>query len=438
MRFGSSRLYWLLIALWLFPAAAYSQRLLDFYEQALESNPALQIRALGIEQAKAQEEIAAARLLPQISATGNYYWNDFRESGLEARRYDGVRAGLQARQALFDLVSYFRLKGARFFVSQSEYERGAAQLNLGGEVVDRYLNILHADDQIRHLQVEKETTEKQMQRLRFMRDRQLVRMTDVLEVEAYYQTLVTREVEASATRAVAVERLRETTGLTAKQLPTLARDTFPSVPGAEVHWVGMAARDNPNLVALLHAIDAARNLIESSRSEHFPQVALTATHYYSDQGFDNRQVPPYHVGTLGVQITIPLYEGGRVQASIRDAAARYEIARARYDAARREIERGARTAYLGAIASYARIGSTNEEVRALEKVLDSQQRSYSLGVTTIVDVLTAQQRLFKARTNQLEARYDYIRALTFLRVHAGTLEKKDLEEIDSWMALNEG
>ena len=199
-------------------------------------------------------------------AIGNYYWNDYRESGSPERRYDGVRGSLQVRQALLDLASYFKLQGAHSSVSQSEQEREAARMSLGGDVVDRYLAVL--------------------------------------------------------------------------------------------------------------------------------------------------------------------------QATVRDARARYEIARERHEGARREIERAARTAYLSAVASHARIGSTGEEVRALEKVLDAQHKSYELGVATILDVLIAQRRLFKSRSDRSKARYDHIRDLTVLRIQSGSLGPRDIEEIDGWMARN--
>jgi outer membrane protein len=143
------------------------------------------------------------------------------------------------------------------------------------------------------------------------------------------------------------------------------------------------------------------------------------------------------VSGIGVQVEIPLYSGGRVQAAEREANARFEIARESLEGARREVERDARTAYLTTVTSHARIGSTNAEVNALEKSLQAQQKSYELGVTTIVDVLNAQRLLLKSRSDQSKARYDYIRGLTTLRVHAGTLSLRDIEEIDSWMARTE-
>ena len=422
------------VVLGLLTLTVHAQSLLEFYRHALETSPALRSRQFGVERARAQQEQTASRLLPQVFASGNYYWNDYRESGIDSRRYDGTRTSLQARQALLDLASYFRLQGARFAVSQSEQEHEAARLTLAGEVVDRYLIVLQAGDEITHLEAEREATEGQMKRLRFMRERELAKVTDLYEVEAYYQGLLTRQIEARNAQAVALERLRETTGLAAQQVAVLVRDTFPGVPGREEQWVSDAARNNPQLTALQHAIDAARQLIESGRAEHMPQVSVTASKIHSDQGFDNRLVPPYNVGTIGVQVNIPLYEGGRVQATVREASARHDIAREQYEGARREIERDARTAYLSAVASHARINSTNEEVRALERVVDAQQKSYNLGVSTIVDVLIAQRRLYRSRSEQSKARYDFIRDMTNLRIQAGALTPQDIEEIDGWMA----
>ena len=424
----------LLLSICALPLVAHAQSLLDFYRRALESNPALRSRELGVEQARAQEELAASKLLPQVVASGSYYWNDYRESGLGQRNYDGSRTALQARQALLDLASYFKLQSARYTLAQSEQQREAARMALAGDIVERYLAVLQAADEIANLGAEKEAIESQLKRLRFMRERQLAKVTDLLEVEAYYQGLLTREIEARSAAAVALERLRETSGLAADRVAPLERMTFPPLSGAEAQWVDDAASNNPNLAALQQAIEAAAKLVESGRAEHMPQVALTASKTHSDQGYDNRLTPPYNVGTLGLQVTVPLYEGGRVQATVRDASARLAIAREQYEGARREVERDTRTAYLSAVASRARIESTGAEVHALENVVAAQRTSYEMGVATIVDLLIAQRRLFRSRSDQFKARYDYIRDFTTLRVRAGRLTDQDIEEVDRWMA----
>lgn len=415
---------------------ASAEGLLQLYEQALLTNPALRSRAYGVDQAVAQKDMARSRLLPQISGIGSYDWNRYTEfdvfSGTD--NYSGKRGALVGRQPLFDLASYYRLKGAQTSVTQSEQERQAAEIALGGEVIDRYLLVLQAEDDIVYLAAEKEAIESQLKRLRAMRERQMAKVTDLYEVEAYFQGILTREIETRNARAIGLERLRETTGVAVSQISPLVRETLPPVPGTESQWVTDSVATNPALLALESATEAAKRLIDSSKAEHIPTVALAGSQTYSDQGYDNRPAPAYRVGTIGVEVNIPIFEGGRVQASVREAMAKHGMTLEQYESTRREIEGKVRSAFLSAQASNARIASTGEEVKALERVVEAQQRSFEFGVTTVLDVLIARRRLIKSRSDHAKARYDYIRDLTVLRVQSGALNRMNIEEIDSWLA----
>lgn len=418
------------------PALASAEGLLQLYDAAVASNPAFRGREFGVEQAKAQKDLARSRLLPQIKVDGSYDWNQFDQGDLATDYYNGTRGVVSARQPLFDLPSYHRLKGAQLAVEQSEFERTAAEMELATEVVDRYLTVLQADDKLVYLKSEKAAIESQLKQLRFMRERKLAKVTDLYEVEAYYQGLLTREIEVHNAQAIARERLRETTGVPATGVEPLVRDALPAAPGDEEQWVREAVSRNPNLLALGKASEAASRLVESGRAEYLPRLSLSASQIYADQGYDNRQVPEYEVGTVGVVLSMPIYEGGRVQASVRDATAKYRMSLEQYEAMRREIERSVRSAYLNAVASYARMGSTAEETRALEKVVEAQKKSYEYRITTVLDVLIAQRRLTKARSDESKARYDYVRDLTVLKAHIGEPMRPHIEEIDGWMATD--
>ncbi len=411
---------------------ASGESLLQFYDAALRSNPEYLMREFGVDQARAQRDIASSRLLPQVSINANYSRNNFNDD-FNADRYSGLRAAVQLRQSLLDLASFFRLQGARANVLQSKHLRAAARMAIAGEVVDRYLLVLQTADEVQYLAAELDAARSEMARLRLMRERQLVKVTDLLEVEAYYQELLTNEIQARADNKVALEQLRETSGLAANEAAPLARASFEPIDGDADAWVAQAAENNGTLIALQHGITAARALLRSAKSEHLPQLAIVGSQVNSDQGVDNRQSPEFDVGSIGVQLTIPLYEGGRVTGSIEEARARWEIARQQYEQAWRQVARETRTAWLAASASHARVDSSGEEVRALERVVDAQRKSYQLGVSTIVDVLVAQRRLLRARFDQSKARYDFIRAMATLKVRAGNLSDGDVLRIDSWM-----
>lgn len=427
----------------LVPISANAGMLLKLYQQALDTNPTLLSKTYAIDRATAQEDQAFSRLLPQVSAVGAYSLNNFNQqsNGVQddlTSNYAGLRGTVQARQALFDLPSYRRYQGAKAATQQTQQELEAFRMELAGEVLDRYLQVLEATDQITYVISEKEATTSQIEQLREMLQRQMARITDLYETEAYYQTLNTLEIEAKNKKAVGLERLRETTGISLDEVTPMGNEKMPEVPVNLNKWVQDAIQNNPNLAALKYAIESSGELIASSKAEHLPKLDLQLLETYSDQGYDNRQLPAYNVGSASLQLTIPIYEGGRVNASVSEAVARQQIAKQEYNEARRKIELETRTSFLNAAASHARIASTGQEVEAQNKSYEAQQIGYELGASTIVDVLNNRKLLFKARVDQLKARYDYNRNLIALRIWAGGLSIADIEEIDGWFTPDNG
>jgi len=416
--------------------------LIELYDLALATNPTLMGSEYQVQQAEAQKDQAASKLLPQISAVGNLGWNKSKQvapnGGLETEgNYESSRGIIQARQALFDLPSYLRLQGAGSAVQQAELELEATHMAVAADLIDRYFEVLEAVDEMNAIEGEKALTEGEIKRIRRMQDMQMAPVTDLLEVEAYYQTLLTREIEVNNARLVGLERLREVAGVPVPAVSPLARDTLPDVPGQVDEWVQDATQKNPNLIALQYAMESAEKLIASSRAEHLPQVSFQASETYADNGgFDNRNIGRYTVGSVGLQLNLPIYSGGGIEAAARDAIARYQIAQEKRAVKFREIERATRTAYLDAKAGRARIDSTAKEVKAREKARDAQERSYELGVATIVAVLESKKNLLKSRFEQAQARYHYIRSLAALRLWAGSLSRQSLEDTNGWLAKN--
>ena len=418
--------------------------LLQLYDLAVTTNPVMEGRKHSIAQAEAQKDQARSRLLPQASATGTMSWNEFtqevpnRFTGQTAditSQYQGLRGVVQARQALFDLASFRAFEGAGFSVKQAEQDREDARLNLATDLVDRYLEFLQATDEASYLQSELDLTDGDMQRIRRLYERTMAKVTDLYEVEAYYQTLKTRELEIHNAQAVALEKVREVVGVPVTDLARLKKEELPPVPGQPDQWVAEAVQQHPAMRALQHALEASAKTIASQWANHLPQLSLQMSGIYAKNGgFDNRQLDPYTVGTLGLQLNVPLFSGGNVKAAEREAIAKFEITKYKRMAKQREIERETRTAYLSAVTGYSRIASTLREVEARVKARDGQLRGYELGASTIIAVLESKKNLLKSRFAYARARYDYIRSLVGLRVWGGTLSRMDVQEINGWLA----
>jgi len=417
--------------------------LLQLYDLAMTTNPVVEGRRSSIAQAEAQKDQALSKLLPQVSANGNIGWNEFtqeipnsitRQTTDVTTQYQTLRGVVQARQSLFDLASYRTLEGAGFSVKQAEQDLENARMKLTADLVDHYLEFLQATDEASYLQSELDLTDGETQRIRRMYERAMAKVTDLYEIEAYYQTLKTRELEISNARAVGLEKVREVVGVSVTDLARLKNDELPPVPGQPDQWVAEAVHRHPAIRALQHAMDAASKTIASQWANHLPLLSLQMSGIYAKNGgFDNRQLDPYTVGTMGLQLNVPLYSGGSTKAGEREAIARFEITKYKHLEKQREIERETRTAYLSAQTGYSRIASTSREVEARVKARDGQQRGYELGASTIVALLEAKKNLLKARFSYAKARYDYIRSLMALRVWGGTLTRTDVEQINSWL-----
>jgi outer membrane protein len=417
--------------------------LLQLYDLAVTTNPVVEGRRSSIVQAEAQKDQALSKLLPQVSAVGNLSWNEFTQEVPNAftgqttditTRYQGLRGVVQARQALFDLASFRAFEGTGFSVQQAEQDLENARLKLTTDLVDRYFEFLQATDEVGYLQSELDLTEGDLQRIRRMYERAMAKVTDLYEIEAYAQTLKTRELELSNARAVALEKVREVAGVSVSDLARLTHAALPPVPGLPEQWVTEAVQQHPAIRALQHALDASAKAIASQWANHLPQLSLQMSGTYAKNGgFDNRQLDPYTVGTVGLQFNLPLYSGGSIKAGEREALARFDITKYKLLEKHREIERETRTAYMSAQTGYARIASTARELEARVKARDGQQRGYELGASTIVALLESKKNLLKSRVGHAKARYDYIRSLVALRVWGGTLTRADVEQINGWL-----
>src|SRR5262249_28054679 len=154
--------------------------------------------------------------------------------------------------------------------------------------------------------------------------------------------------------------------------------------------------------------------IDRQRAGHYPTLDLVASYAqtYAGAAASTNVAANFasdtRLGQIGVQLNIPLYQGGAVDSRVRQAIANQ-------DASRQNLQSGRRGAQLPAQISYAGVTSGVAQVKALGQALKSAQVSYDsnklgleVGVRTNLDVLTQQQQVFQTRFNIAQAYYNYI------------------------------
>jgi len=419
--------------------ASRADDLLTIYDRAVASSPELLGSEYTVELAKAMEDRSFGELLPQVNLVGNYSFNRFHSEGSDVvseftHEFPGRRASVSLRQPLFDLQTYLLMKSQQSRTSQSEQDLLNAHQKLIADIIERYVDALEAADKSVIIATELDSTERELQRVTAMQARQMALVTDLYELQARVETLKTELIDRENDARIALEKLRELTGDAVATIQPIRLDAQQPPPeGSLEAWVQQTGQLNPELQALKFAIESARQSVSAYRAGYLPRIELQVSGTYSDTNFDNRQSPPYDVGTLALQATVPIYNGGITDARVREAKAREKLGQSQMDLRHRELEKLTRAAFLDMKTSPSRSLATDRQLAAAEKSRDAMKKGYELGVVTIVELLGAEKRLSEARLEQRQARYRYFKARSSLYFQAGQLIGPELAKFNEWL-----
>ena len=220
------------------------------------------------------------------------------------------------------------------------------------------------------------------------------------------------------------------------QLATLS-DKLPLIspePADIERWTDTALKQNFKLASAQAATRIALQEIEVQRAGHLPTVDVVGSHGTNDLGGGRFGDTETTDSAIGMQMNLPIYEGGFVQSSTREAVHRHEAAIDQEEQQRRSVIRTCRDAYRGVISGISRVQALQQAVVSQQTALEATQAGFEVGTRTAVDVVTQERQLFGAKRDYAKARYDYILNTLRLRQAAGTLTPADLDTINQWLA----
>ena len=132
-------------------------------------------------------------------------------------------------------------------------------------------------------------------------------------------------------------------------------------------------------------------------------------------------VPFGPVGHTGVNVSIPIFNGGLFKARHAEAELRARAAAQNITAQENLVIRDVRTAWLAATTAYDRLGLTQQLLDQAKLALDLAQSRYNLGLSSIVELSQAQLNLTSAQISSAVARYDYQSQAAMVAFQTGTL-----------------
>ncbi|MEJ2532699.1 MAG: TolC family outer membrane protein [Halioglobus sp.] len=449
------------LALTVGSAVLRAESLRDIYELALENDAQLKAEEAQYLANLETENLSRSRLLPQIN--GNYTYTDsdsdvnaispaFTESGFETVKTfsntDITTEGYQLslNQALFDLPAWFTFQSGKDFTKQAEATFAANQQNLIVRVVEAYLLVLRAQDNLEASKAQERAFERQLEQTQQRFEVGLIAITDVYEAQAAYDLSQVNRIVDENNVSVALERLSVLTGRSHDNLDILKEDIEIKLPEPtdRAAWVDFALNNNFNLQAANYAEEAARQTAKASQLEHAPKVSglIAYEDYETDGSFTRRPSTGLDVAPdrdtedqlWQIRLDLPLYSGGAISAERRRAAQEFNAARENRINLARNTVTNTRSLHMTVVSDVARVAARKQSIVSSKSALDATQAGYEVGTRNVVDVLNAQNTLFAAQRDYYNSRYDYIINMLRLKEQAGLLSPEDIYNLDSYLA----
>jgi len=417
------------------------------YQAALKNDPAYRMNFWENESAKENEVLGRSGLLPQISASYSGSRNVADVTYLQQNpitgqiiedprhpRYLSHSSAVQLRQPIISLDAIARYRQGKVQTRQGAKQFEANTNDVIIRVISAYADALFAEDQVELSRVQRDMYAEQQKVNQRLFEKGEGTKTDMIETQARLDLAEAQLIEAKDNATAARNTLAGVIGMDPGTLDKLGPDFhFANLPLKSFEeWRQSAITNNPELAAARLVIENQRLEIQRQKAGHFPRVDLVAVYSKGNNEAINQLNQETTNRTIGVQVNIPIYQGGAINASTRQAAAGYERAQADLDVRSNRILVEMRKSYDQVQNSIAKVAALEKAVASGKLLMTATQQSIKGGVRINLDLLNAQQQLYTSQRDLAQARYNYLINLVRLRAGAGTLDESAVREVAAY------
>ena len=351
---------------------------------------------------------------------------------------DSANYTLTFTQPVYRRQNWLQYNQAEFQVRQAEATFAQATQDLAIRTAQAYFDVLAAHDTVALVRAQKAATSEQLAQAKRNFEVGTATITDTHEAQARYDLIVAQEIVAQNDLDNRRRTLELITGKEYTVLKPLRTDVrlAPPNPDRMEAWVELAEKQS--YPVLIQEATAEIATLEAKRASaaHHPTLDVVASHGHTNQtgstltaiGTENT------TSAIGLQLAMPLYQGGALNSREREAAALQLRSREDLENARRASVLTARQTYLAVANGIAQVGALEQALLSSQSALDSNRLGYEVGVRINIDVLNAQQQLFSTRRDLAVARYNTITNSLRLKAAAGSLREEDIEEVNRALA----
>lgn len=325
-------------------------------------------------------------------------------------RSSTTKGGIIVKQNLFkggaDRAN-LREAEAKIQASWSEYE--AIKQEVLTKVASYYFELLAKQKEIEHLKSLLASRESSLQVVSEMYNTGAEKYVSVMQAKAACSETEAQLAKAEAEYKTLCAKFEEETGI-----PVPAKLTAPAklfdTNMKEEQALDLAYKFNPKIISANHQVKAAKEAVKKPNSNLYPSV--DAYYQYSqslDSAHKHIAVNPNNrvAHTVGVTMTIPIYDAGVGRSQKRKATELAAKTAVEKDNIVNEIKAGVAEVWATLAAAKRNIISAHTAVEARRLALHDTEEEHKAGVKIMNDVLEAQQKLFEAQFAEIQAQKMY-------------------------------
>ena len=408
----------------------------EVYQEAVANDA--QLAAAKAQLAATRERIpqGLAGLLPDVSASANTSWNDVDSSTTGHRQYNSNARSIQLTQPVFRLQNVIQYDQAKLQVLQAEAQYQSVLQDLIVRVAQAYFDVLLAQDALATLAVQERAVAEQLESAKKNFEVGTATITDTHEAQARHDLVVAQQIAAQNDLEVRQAVLRQIIGREPDKLASLRTPLRLDAPQPdEVGKWENAARSGAFPVQVQQAaLDIAIREREKAKAGHFPTLDVVASYGRTSSGFSFASGSTVATSAaIGVQLAVPVFQGGAVISRERETAALKDKALSDLDAARRAAALAARQAFLGVKSGIAQVSALEQALISSKSALESNRLGYEVGVRINIDVLNAQQQVATTQRDLSKAYYDSLLAQLRLKAATASLGEADVQALNGFL-----